>query len=88
MQLDPALYAHHLEGIDMGAADKLALMEQLWTILSNFVDRAWGDSSEQILLGIRQAEARRLAAEAAADPLGSLDPIRSTFNDAAGRDRG
>ena len=87
MQLDPTLYLRHLDGMDMDDADKLAFMEQLWAVLSSFVDRAWGESSEQILLGIRQADARRAVPLAGHDPLDSAHTISSTFNDAAAFDR-
>lgn len=73
--------------MDMEDADKLAFLEQLWLILSSFVDRAWGESSEQILLGIRQAEARRAVPLAGHDPLDLDHTISSTFNDVAGQDR-
>jgi hypothetical protein len=82
MQLDPAKYSHHLHGLNLSDEDQLRFMEQLWTIMESFVDRAFGESAEQILLGI---DGDRITSGVR----GALDSelqIHPTFNDAAQED--
>lgn len=82
MQLDPARYSHHLSGLDLSEEDQLRFMEQLWAIMESFVDRAFGESPEQILLGI---DGDRITS-AIPDAIDSQPHIHSTFNDAARED--
>lgn len=79
MQLDPAKYSHHLAGLDLSDEDQLRFMEQTWAIMESFVDRAFGESPEQILLGI---DGDRIMT-GLPDALDSSLHIHSTFNDAA-----
>lgn len=79
MQLDPAKYSHHLTGLNLSHDDSLRLMEQLWAIMESFVDRAFGQSPEQILLGIDWED----AAVPAADPIDSKDILSPIYNNAA-----
>jgi len=82
MQLDPAKYSHHLAGLDLSDEDQLRFMEQTWAIMESFVDRAFGESPQQILLGI---DGDRITT-GLSDALDSSLHIHSTFNDAARED--
>lgn len=79
MQLDPAIYLHHLDCYDLGEAEKVRFIEQMWRVAVSCVDRAWGEAPEQILLGIdgTKCPAREH------DRLDSVDHLTSTYNDAA-----
>ena len=83
MQLDPARYSHHLDGYDLSDEAKQAFMEQLWSILGSFVDRAFGESSEQILLGVTRCD----TVARTNSRLDSVRSIQPTFNDAAADER-
>lgn len=82
MQLDPAKYSHHMASFDLSDDEKLRFMEQLWGIMESFVDRDFGESPEQILLGIDGDRITILIPDA----LDSDHHIHSTFNDAAQED--
>ncbi|MEJ7934697.1 hypothetical protein WG907_10560 [Sphingobium sp. AN558] len=82
MQLDPAKYSRHLTASDLSEAEKLRFMEQVWAIMESFVDRDFGESPEQILLGI---DGDRITT-GIPDTLDSGLHIHSTFNDAAQED--
>lgn len=47
---DPEKYRHHLDRYaQMSEAHKLDLMQYVWSIMEGFVDRAFGQSPEQII---------------------------------------
>ena len=51
MQLDPTQFLHHLESFEMSDAQKMDYVEAVIRIMQSFVDRAFGDAPEQVLLG-------------------------------------
>lgn len=57
MQFDPAKYRHHLDAWDLTEDQKLEVMGWVWTAMGSFVDRAFGESAEQILLGTNDRSA-------------------------------
>ncbi len=46
---EPDRYRHHLDGYNLPEDHKLNLMTYVWSIMEGFVDRAFGQSSEQII---------------------------------------
>lgn len=46
---NPDRYRHHLDGYDLPDDHKLSLMQYVWSIMEGFVDRAFGQSPEQML---------------------------------------
>lgn len=42
MPVDLKQFLPHVEHCDLSEADKLALLEDLWSIISSFADEAWG----------------------------------------------
>ena len=79
MQLDPALYVHPLDGMDMSEPEKRSFLEQLWRIAHYFADQGFGLTPEQILLGTTGTKVTRSRPAA----LDSGYQLHSTFNDVA-----
>lgn len=46
---NPDCYRHYLDGYDLSDDHKLTLMQYVWSIMEGFVDRAFGQSPEQML---------------------------------------
>ena len=82
MPLDAHAYLHLLDDLAMPEAAKIEMMEQVSRILESFVDRAFGRSSEQILLGTKRMPISACGRDAL--ELGST--LNPTFNDAASGD--
>ncbi len=82
MAFDADAYIHLLDDIVLPHDRKVAIMEQVSLILQSSVDRAWGRSPEQILLGTTR---NRIIARGT-DALDSEPTLTSTFNDAADGD--
>jgi hypothetical protein len=78
MSFNPADFLHHVDDLDMTLDAKLDLIEVVGRIMESFVDRAFGESSEQILHGIRQCE----ATISQRGELNSRSRLTSTFNEA------
>ena len=55
MTFDPGRYRHHLDGLAMSEAQKLDLIQAMFSIMESFVDRAFGDAPEQQLLAARNS---------------------------------
>ena len=79
MQLDPALYVHHLAGIEMSDAPKIEVVQAVCLMMESFVDLAFGTDATQLSLGISDVG----SGHAGADALDSADQLPSTCNDAA-----
>ena len=85
MLFDPAAYLGHVDDLDMPESAKIEMIGVIAAIMQNFVDRAFGDAPEQILLGID----RKAVTPRSADALDLTGIITSTFKDAgAGRSAG
>ena len=78
MQLDPTQFVHHLDSFDMSQEQKIEYVRAIIVIMQSFVDRAFGDAPEQILLGTSQMR----GINRAVDSLDSKDTTPQ-FNDAA-----
>lgn len=80
MQCDISRYAPFVEDFDISADRKAELIRIVWTMMQSFVDRAFGDAPEQILLG-KTPERITACGPDALDSGLSLTPI---YNAAAG----
>lgn len=79
MSFDPAAYIDHVDDLDLSDTAKIDMLTVLGTIMQSFVDRAFGDAPEQILLGTTRNPDR-------APPAGAIESsylLTSTFNDAS-----
>lgn len=81
MQLDPMQFLHHLESFEMSEAQKIDYVQAIIRIMQSFVDRAFGDAPEQVLLGTSADN----GIIHAMDSVESLNLITPTYNDAATR---
>lgn len=79
MQLDPTQFLHHLEPFEMSDAQKLDYVQAIIRIMQSFVDRAFGDAPEQVLLGT-SADNGIIQASDSVEFTGAITP---TYNDAA-----
>ena len=79
MQLDPALYVHHLDGYDMSEDQKIEVVQAVCLMMESFVDLAFRTDATQLSLGISDVG----SGGAGADALDSTNQFLSTFNDAA-----
>jgi hypothetical protein len=79
MQLDPTQFLHHLEPFEMSDAQKLDYVQAIIRIMQSFVDRAFGDAPEQVLLGTSVDS----GIFHASDSVEFSSAITTTFNDAA-----
>lgn len=60
-----ARYRPHLDGFDLTEAEKMELLQALWSIMGSFVERAFNDDPVQHVLDATE-KATGLAAENAA----------------------
>jgi hypothetical protein len=79
MQLDIERYRVYIDHFDMSEERKVELIHIVCGMMQSFVDRAFGESSEQILLGIDWNNATTRWDDA----LDSDHTITPDFNDAA-----
>lgn len=79
MQLDPSQFLHHLEHFDMNDAQKTDYVRAIILVMQSFVDRAFGDTPEQTLLGTRADN----GINREADSVESESEITSPFTEAA-----
>lgn len=79
MQIDPSQFMHHLESFEMSEAQKIDYVRAIILVMQSFVDRAFGDAPEQILLGTSKSN----GINHAPDSLESTGEAKLLFNDAA-----
>ncbi len=79
MKFDPSRYRHHVDGWDLTEDQKLDLMQWVWTAMDSFVDRAFGTSPEQTLLGI----SRTALPDLSGDGVESMHSAKNHFEHAA-----
>lgn len=82
MTFNPDDYRQYVDHYDLTEDQKIELLRQVWTIMESFVDRAFGSSSEQILLGTVAENDTRCDH----DSVDSRDTFTNEFNIAAGKD--
>lgn len=80
MQLDPTQFLHHLESFEMSEAQKIDYVRAIILVMQSFVDRAFGDAPEQILLGTSANNGINRDSIS----LESLEGVTSPFNHTAG----
>lgn len=79
MQLDASRYRHFVDGLDVPEDRKNELIRIVWTMMQSFVDRAFGDAPEQILLG----KSRERPTACGPDRIGLGLKLTPTYNAAA-----
>lgn len=82
-------YREHVAHLDMTEAAKEELLNVVWRIMGNFVDRAFGDDPVQHVDGSRVRDARRIPPVVKSDkPRNSKSVLSSAFRKPAAGRRG
>jgi len=71
---DLSRYRQHVAHLDLPEARKTELLQAVWQIMRNCVDRAFGDDAAQLCR--KAGDSAELAREAGGMPVIELEPIR------------